>query len=117
MFEHVSDTEGVLDPLPDPHDALRADPADLQGPGPSQRRDAWQIVIIHVEGRWQPGLLTAWHHCPGYWAAHIRWRQDSDPGSGWGWFRHDPATIQPLTADGLDSAGLGAPPTTDTPTP
>jgi hypothetical protein len=103
----MSDT-GVVHHQPHEHpDAQPADPAHLQGPGPSQRRAAWQIVIIHVESRWQPALLTAWHRCPGYWAAHIRWRQDPDPTKGWGWFKHDPSVIQPLTVEGLESAGLG----------
>jgi hypothetical protein len=91
----------------DHRDAEPADPRDLGAPGPHQCRETWQIVIIRVEGRWQPGLLTIWRRCPGYWAAYVRWRMDPDPAKGWGWFRHDPATIRPLTVEGLESAGLG----------
>ncbi|PYC83466.1 hypothetical protein C7C46_09035 [Streptomyces tateyamensis] len=72
-------------------------------------RDAWQIVILHIEGRWQPGLLTQWRRLPSGWVCLVRWRKDPDPASGWGWVRWDPATIQPLTAAGLEAAGLGEP--------
>jgi hypothetical protein len=91
-----------------PGDAQRADSREMAGPGQTPMRDVWQIVIIHIEGRWQPGLLTQWRLLPSGWVAHIRWRQDPDPTLGWGWFVHDPATIQPLDAHGLDAAGLGA---------
>lgn len=96
------------DPPAHPDDAVRANPRDMAAPGPVDRREAWQIVIIHIEGRWQPGLLTEWRRMPGYWAALIRWRQDPRlPAEGWGWFRHEPRTIQPLTVEGLEAAGLG----------
>ncbi|GAA1977530.1 hypothetical protein [Kitasatospora viridis] len=91
-----------------PADALPADRAEMDGPGLHPYRAAWQIVIVHVEGRWQPALLTAWKRLPSGWVAHVRWRTTRNPGDGWAWLRHDPATIQPLTAAGLDAADLGA---------
>lgn len=90
----------------------------MHHPGLHPSRDVWQIVIIHIEGRWQPGLLTQWRRLPSGWVALVRWRQPPhDPIDGWGWFRHDPATIQPLTVAGLESAGLGEPPTPIHPEP
>jgi hypothetical protein len=96
-------------PLPPEHpaDAVRADLREMTGPGLHERRDTWQIVIIHIEGRWQPALLTQWVRLPDGWVAHVRWRDDPRrPAEGWGWFRHEERTIQPLSADGLYAAGL-----------
>lgn len=87
---------------------MPADPAEMAGPGPLHSRDVWEIVIVHVEGRWQPALLTVWRRLPSGWVAHVRWRKAGNPADGWAWIRHDPATLQPLTAAGLDTAGLGA---------
>lgn len=95
-----------LPPQQHPDDAVRADPAEMAGPGQLVQRDAWQIVIIHIEGYWQAGLLTLWRRLPSGWVAHVRWRQDPDPVEGWGWFRADPLRMHPLTAQGLEAAGL-----------
>lgn len=103
----MSDTGGVYRPTY-PADALVADSAEMAGPGQHPTTAAWQIVIVHVEGHWQPALLTQWRRLPSGWVAHVRWRQTTDPGDGWAWLQHDPATLQPLTPDGIDAAGLGA---------
>ncbi|WP_101382710.1 hypothetical protein [Kitasatospora sp. GP30] len=91
-----------------PADARLADRAEMAGPGQHPSTDAWQIVIVHVEGAWQPALLTQWRRLPSGWVAHVRWRKTADPGDGWAWLAYTPATLQPLTPDGMDAANLGA---------
>lgn len=98
-------------PEPEPHrypgDIARAPEPELLGPGMSQRRDTWQIVIIAIEGEWRPALLTEWRLLPSGWAALVRWRQDpGDPVGGWAWVAHDPERLQPLSPAGIDAAGL-----------